>query len=182
MNLAWLGTAAKSWRFWLAVGLTLVVTVANLAVAPKRLPFTKGNRDFNVSQVIESRGWVEAAPVVLANHFRKVTVTNVGDRFGAGFGFERELVDIFGVQKVLRKSDPIDVRDRITATELKPFVQFEAEVHCSGRTSKYCGFQIAWNPKRVKRDVTFVGVLTTDDSYALIEKNLLLGLLAGGGN
>ena len=180
MKPGWMNETLKSWRFWLAAVTLVAVAFANVALAPKRLPFTKGNREFNVSRMIESRQWVEAAPVVLTNHFRKVTVTNVGDRFGNGFGFERELVDIFGVAEVRRASDPIDVRDRLSLDELKPYQQFAAEVHCSGRTSKYCGFQIYWNAKSAARDVTFIGVLTSDDSYALVEKHLLLALLGGG--
>jgi hypothetical protein len=179
MRPAWLEGAPRKWQFWVAVIALIVITVANLKVAPWRLPFTKGNRDFNVAQMIESRRWVEAAPVVLTNHFRKVTVTNTGDRFKEGFGFERELVGIFGVAAVHRKNNPVDVRDRLSAAQLAPFSQYKSTVHCSGRTSKYCGFQIYWNPKRAPRDVTFVGVLTKDNAYGLIESGLLKQLLGG---
>ena len=173
MRPTWLNGAGRSWRFWVAILVLILVTVANLKFAPWRLPFTKGNRDFNVAQMIESRRWVEAAPVVLTNHFRKVTVTNVGDRFKDGFGFERELVGIFGVAAVHRKNNPVDVRDRLTAAQLAPFSQYKSTVHCSGRTSKYCGLQIYWNPKLAPRDATFVGILTSDNSYGLIESTLL---------
>ena len=179
MKPSWIGGAGRSWKFWIALILLVLVTVANLKIAPWRLPFTKGNRDFNVSQMIESRRWVEAAPVVLANHFRKVSVTNVGDRFKDGFGFERELVGIFGVASVHRKNNPVDVRDRLNVDNLAPFSHYKSEVHCSGRTSKYCGFQIFWDQKLVPRDVTFVGILTSDNSYGLIESGLLSRLLGG---
>ncbi len=179
MRPAWLKGAGRSWRFWLAIIVLILVTVANLKVAPWRLPFTKGNRDFNVAQMIESRRWVEAAPVVLTNHFRKVTVTNTGDRFKNGFGFERELVGIFGVTAVHRKNNPVDVRDRLSASQLASFSKYKSTVHCSGRTSKYCGFQIFWDQKQAPRDATFVGLLTSDNAYGLIEASLLKRLLGG---
>ncbi|MEN9753185.1 MAG: hypothetical protein RL670_876 [Actinomycetota bacterium] len=173
----WFGEATKSWRFWLVALSCLTVAFANVAAAPKRLPFTKGNHDFNVAQIIENTGWVEAAPVVLTNHFRKVSVSHVGDRFENGFGFERELVGIFGIASVQRATDPIDVRDRLTAAELAEFEQYRSEVHCSGRNSKYCDFQLIWDSKHAPRDARFIGLLTTDNSYALIEANLLKRLL-----
>jgi len=179
MKPSWLGGARRSWKFWVAVAVLVLVTVSNLTVAPWRLPFTKGNRDFNVSQMIESRRWVEAAPVVLTNHFRKVSVINIGDRFKDGFGFERELVGIFGVASVHRKNNPVDVRDRLNADQLAPYSQYKSKVHCSGRSSKYCGFQIFWDQKLAPRDATFVGILTSDKSYGLIESGLLSRLLGG---
>ncbi|MEN9752890.1 MAG: hypothetical protein RL670_581 [Actinomycetota bacterium] len=179
MNLKWLGDVTRNWRFWLVVLLTLAVAAANVAIAPKRLPFTKGNHDFNVAQIIEDLAWVEAAPVVLTNHFRKVSVTHIGDRFKNGFGFEHEIVGIFGIKSVLRASDPIDVRGRLSAAQLAPFSHYNSEVHCSGRNSKYCGFQIYWDAASAPRDATFVGLLTTADTYALIESNLLKRLLGG---
>jgi hypothetical protein len=161
-------------RTTLVIGMVIVVA-ANLFVAERALPFFKGNRDFTITRIIERKQWIESAPVVLANHFDKVTVLNVGDRFKNGFGFESELVAIYGIDSVDYANDPIDLQDFFTTVKLnrgKLFV-YESQVHCSGRKSKYCDMQLIWDKKAMNNYRTFVGVQTGENAYALVDTLVL---------
>jgi hypothetical protein len=194
----------KAWRF-IALAVVIVgIVIANIALAPiasiddgkggfvdrRVLPFSKGYTLFKVSEIVEDYAWVEAAPVVLANHFKHVHVYNVGDVLKNGFSFQQELVRIYKTDSVDRSHDPIDLRGKINFTALNVFKQYPARAqykggtlppdtaptHCGGRVSKYCAFSIYWDDRFPTTSATFVGVRLSDNSYALVEKNLLAKL------
>ena len=164
-----------NWRKALLVAGMLAVVYGNIFVAERALPFFGDNRAFSVAKIIEQKHWIESAPVVLTNHFDKVQVLNVGDRFKNGFGFETELVAIYGIESVDYEHDPIDLRDFFATVKLNrgKFFVYDSEVHCSGRNSKYCDMQLIWDKKAKAKDRTFVGVRTGNDSYALVDQLVL---------
>ena len=161
-------------RTALVIGMIIVVAV-NLFVAERALPFFKDNRDFSITRIIERKHWIESAPVVLGNHFDKVTVLNVGDRFENGFGFESELVAIYKIASVDYQHDPIDLKDFFATVKLNrgQLFVYDSQVHCGGRKSKYCGMQLIWDKKAMNNYRTFVGVQTSEDSFALVDKLVL---------
>lgn len=172
-----------NWRLLALVAVMVTVVVGNLFIAERALPFFKENRDFTITRIIENKKWIESAPVVLTNHFDEVRVLNAGDRFENGFGFETELVSIYGIKSVDYARDPIDLREFFATVKLhrgKLFV-YESKVHCSGRKSKYCDMQLIWDKKAKAKDRTFVGVRTGDDAYALVDELVLTQWLGTDG-
>ena len=194
----------KAWRFIALAAAIVGIVAANLAFAPiasiddgeggfvdrRVLPFSKGYTLFKVSEIVEDYAWVEAAPVVLANHFKHVHVYRVGSVLKNGFSFQQELVRIYKIDSVDRSQDPLDLRGKISFTALSAYKQYPARsaykggtlppdlapTHCGGRKSKYCSFAIYWDDRFPTTSGTFVGVQLSDNSYALVEKNLLAKL------
>jgi hypothetical protein len=163
----------RSWRAWLLIVCMVVISAANAFGLPRNYPFYGNNNTFNINSVIEDAFWVEGAPVVLANHFDRVDVTNIGDRFKNGFGFQNELEVIFKIHKVDRSQDPVDVRGKIAMKTIKPYTRYKTTTHCSGRNSKYCKLILVWDGKNSAPYRTFVGARVEDNTYALIDSNLL---------
>jgi hypothetical protein len=174
----------KSWRFIALLAILGLIVVGNLTNRPAKLPFYSGYQLHQVNQMIEDMKWVEAAPVVLKNHFQHVHVTNVGKVTEKGFGFQNELVQIFHVDSVDRSQNPIDVRGKIAKSQLNEYQQYPsgnsikgAVTHCAGRDSKYCSFAIYWDNTFPTTSANFVGVQLLQNGYALVEKSLLEKLL-----
>jgi hypothetical protein len=151
----------------------VIISAANAFGLPRNYPFYGNNSTFNINSVIEDAHWVEGAPVVLSNHFDRVEITNIGDRFKNGFGLQDELVQIFKIKKVDRTEDPIDVRGVIPNAKIKPYTRYKTTTHCSGRNSKYCQLYLVWDGKNSAPYRTFVGARIQDNTYALIDSNLL---------
>ncbi len=194
----------KAWRFIALAAAIVGIVFANLTYAPvasvddgkggfvdrRVLPFSKGYNLFDVSEIVEDYAWVEAAPVVLANHFKHVHVYRVGSVLKNGFSFQQELVRIYKIDSVDRSQDPVDLRGKVSLDTLSAYKQYPkgnvykggklppdmAPTHCGGRKSKYCAFAIYWDDRFPTTSATFIGVQMSDNSYGLVEKNLLAKL------
>jgi hypothetical protein len=186
----------KSWRFWLVNLVMLSVSVLNLFVLEHSTPFMGHNKTYNINRIIEHAHWVEGAPVVLSNHFSTVHVTNIGDRFKNGFGFQSELVDIFKVKSVDRSQDPIDLQGKVTLKQLLHYRHYLTTTHCSGGSSKYCNLYLVWDAYNSAPYRTFIGVRVEDTmsmfnpqnpatkprlvhTFVLLDSNLYRNLIGG---
>ena len=165
-------------RFGLAAAVLLIVAVLNRLIAPVDEPFFGGNgiwqdQNFDVSTTVIEAEWIEAAPIVLAESFEPVSVSNIGDRFENGIGFERELVEMYGVDEVNRNDDPLTAEFEIA--EFEDEIKFQSDTHCT-RTdgSKYCDLFVAWdeNLTPLGSEASFVTVDFGDYQFGIIEVQL----------
>jgi hypothetical protein len=167
-----------SLRFAIAATVLLLIAIANRLIAPVDEPFFGGNgiwqeQNFEVTENVIDAEWIEAAPIVLAENFEPVKITNIGDRFENGIGFERELVTIYGVDEVDRTEDPISTS--LDESEFEEFIQFESTTHCTRDDgSKYCDLFIAWDETLTPTGnaAEFLTVNFGDYQFAIIEKKL----------
>ncbi len=167
-----------SLRFAIAATVLLLVAIANRLIAPVDEPFFGGNgiwqeQNFKVTENVIDAQWIEAAPIVLAENFEPVKITNIGDRFENGIGFERELVTMYGVDEVSRSRDPISTN--LSTSEFEDFIQFESTTHCTRDDgSKYCDLFIAWDETLTPRgsQAEFITVNFGEYQFAIIEKKL----------
>ncbi len=167
-----------SLRFAVAATALLLVAITNKLIAPVDEPFFGGNgiwqdQNFLVTDEVIDAQWIEAAPIVLAKNFEPVRITNIGDRFENGIGFERELVEIYGVDEVDRTNDPMTTE--LSVSDFQDFIQFESTTHCTRDDgSKYCDLFIAWSDdlSPTGGQAEFVTVNFGDYQFAIIEKKL----------
>lgn len=167
-----------SLRFAIAATVLLLIAIANRLIAPVDEPFFGGNgiwqeQNFEVTENVIDAQWIGAAPIVLAENFDRVSITNLGDRFENGISFERELVEIYGVDEVDRTEDPISTS--LDESEFEEFIQFESLTHCTRDDgSKYCDLFIAWDETLTPtgNPAEFITVNFGDYQFAIIEKKL----------
>lgn len=137
-------------------------------------PVERNIRPFDVSELLISERWQEAAPIFLAENFEYLEVKNVGSEKELGFSFQRELVSGFGDYQVNRDA-PLALLD--LSTEAKELLaqssKYEIEPFCDvNPNSKYCDLVIAWD-EDVSDTAVFIGVRMGPASFALIEQMLL---------
>lgn len=167
-----------SLRFALAATVLVLIAIANRLIAPIDEPFFGGNgiwqeQNFDVSAKVVDSDWIEAAPIVLAENFDPVEITNLGDRFGDGIGFERELVAMYGVERADRTQDPI--KTSLDNSEFEEFIQFQSRTNCTRDDSnKYCDLFIAWDEMitPIGTAAEFITFDFGDYQFAIIEKKL----------
>ena len=167
-----------NFRFGLVASVFVLIAIANRLFAPVDEPFFGGNgiwqdQNFDVTTTVIEAEWIEAAPVVLAENFEPVKITNLGDRFENGIGFERELVDIYGVDSVERETDPIQTS--LPIAEFEKFIEFQSDTHCTRDDgSKYCDLFIAWDEQLtpVGTAAEFVTVDFGDYQFGIVETQL----------
>lgn len=167
-----------SLRFAIAATVLLLIAIANRLIAPVDEPFFGGNgiwqeQNFEVTENVIDAQWIGAAPIVLAENFETVRITNLGDRFENGISFERELVAIYGVDEVDRTEDPISTN--LNTSEFEEFIQFESTTHCTRDDgSKYCDLFIAWDEALtpIGNQAEFITVNFGEYQFAIIEKKL----------
>lgn len=186
----------KSWRFWVLNLVMAAVAFVNLFVLSHSAPFMGHNKTYNINRIIEHAHWVEGAPVVLSNHFSTVHVSNIGDRFKNGFGFEDELIGIFKIKSVDRSQDPINLQGKMTLKQLLHYRHYATTAHCSGQTSKYCNLYLIWDAGNSAPYRSFIGVQVEDTmslknqddpgakarlvkTFVLLDSNLYRNLIGG---
>ena len=151
----------------------LVVAGINL-FSWSEAPVEKNVRPFDISELLISERWQEAAPIFLAENFENLEVKNVGSEQELGFSFQRELVSGYGDYQVNRDA-PIKLLD-LSADAKEPLEQsskYEIEPFCDiNPNSKYCNLVIAWD-EDVSDSAVFIGAQTGPASFALIEQELL---------
>ena len=175
----WLN-AKEDWRFLTAVGLLLMVMLANLLVAQWRAPF-EVNYDARTSfEIAEREKWIKGAPLIIAKNFGVAEVVNVGEGVPESFVFERTLADIYDVGADY-SAPPVDLKALAPelGQALAPYVQHQSEVFCNYEQAKYCDLQIAWQPRDLyPTPMVFVAVVLSDGHFGLIESGLLDELVA----
>lgn len=155
--------------------LTLLLVVAGINLFSwSEPPIERDPRPFDISELLISEKWQEAAPIFLAENFENLEVKNVGSEQKLGFSFQRELVSGYGNYEVNRdppiklldlSTDARDLLERNKKYEIGPFCDIK-----SG--GKYCDLLIAWD-EDVGDNAVFVGAQTGPASFALIEQGLL---------
>ena len=192
----------KNWRFLAIVAITVAVLGGNaLSIATGSRPFTHTNGEFRVNHYIGDSSWVENAPLVLSNHFKKVHLVDVKNVLtvekGAvnpqvqGFGVQDEIVRIFNHASADYTNYPLDYREvyfdpatklhkEITRASLlkyrywMPSGEGYMNVHCAPLVAKNCTLGLYWDKYKTHRrdSVTFVAVRVHNNFFALIEQNL----------
>ena len=192
----------KNWRLALIVLVTLGVLAGNaISLKSGARPFTHTNTEFRVNHYIGDSAWVENAPLILSNHFRKVRLLNVKNvltvpkgTVGAkveGFGVQDEIVRIFNHASADYSQSPLDYRDVyfdpqtkkdkvLTRAKLLPYRywlpsgQGYMNVHCAPLVEHNCTLGLYWDAKLTHRSdsVAFVAVRVHKNFFALIEQQL----------
>lgn len=165
-------------RFGLAASVLVTIAVLNRLIAPVDEPFFGGNgiwqdQNFDVSTTVIEAEWIEAAPIVLAENFEPVSVSNIGDRFENGIGFERELVEMYGVDEVDRTANPLTTELKVE--DFENAIKFESDTHCTRPDgSKYCDLFIAWDESLTPTgsEANFITVDFGDYQFGIIEQQL----------
>lgn len=137
-------------------------------------PIEQNDRPFDVTELLISENWQEAAPIFLAENFENLAVTNVGSEQELGFSFQRELVSGYGEFEVNRDA-PIDLRDLPSESLelIKLNSKYEIEPFCDvNEDGKYCDLVISWD-QDVSETAVFIGVRIGETEFALIEQKLL---------
>lgn len=179
MSDRWL-KARQNWRFLTAVGLLLVVLIANMLVAQWRAPFEVNYDARTTAEVAEKEQWISGAPLIIANNFAIAKVVNVGEGVPESFAFQETHAKIYKVGADY-SAPPLDLKTLAPELPqaLEPFVQHQSQVFCNYEQAKYCDLQIAWQPRELyPTPIIFVGVVLSDGHFGLIESSLLDELVA----
>jgi len=191
-----------NWRLVLIALVTLGVLAGNAySLKSGARPFTHTNTEFRVNHYIGDSSWVENAPLILSNHFRKVRLLDVKNELTVkdmksakveGFGVQDEIVRIFNNASADYSHSPLDYREVYfdPATKLHKVITREGllkyrhwlpsgngymNVHCAPLVEHNCTLGLYWNPRQTHRhdSVAFVAVRVHNNFFALIEQNLI---------
>lgn len=159
--------------------LTLALMFIDVRVARREIPFGINQGGYQIEQVLTSRGWVSSAPIFLAQNFKQVRVTNVGDQTKKGFGFSDQILQIWKAGTTDATQDPIDLRDKPGLEKLVSVSKKNTKAYCSQFLRLFCRLDIIWDDQANRDFSVFVGVQLSDTGYGLVEEKLLNRFLAG---
>jgi len=159
--------------------ITLALVFIDLRVARRELPFGINEGGYQIEHVLTSRHWVSSAPIFLAENFKEVRVTNVGDQTKGGFGFSDQILQIWKAGTTDASEDPIDLRGKPKLDKLISLSKENTKAYCAQFQRLFCRLDIVWDSSANLDYSVFVGVQTSDTDYGLIEAGLLKRFLAG---
>lgn len=150
----------------------LLAGAMNLWAFPRSVVVQQSGTDFDIGRFVEANRFDESAPVVLTNHFNRVSVRNLGDPKKSGINFSTELSRIFGIRNVNR-DEPIDIRQQEIWSKLSPYLQYSSRAKCAvNRKTQSCRVLLIWNPADHRLNRTFITYRVSNRGFALIDSQI----------
>lgn len=163
---------AKNLDITLVSAVTALILFANGFIAQKAVPFfPRANKGFTTESVLVATRWVSSAPIVLAQNFKTVELTNVGEAKVNGFGFSDQIQQVWHGGTVDFTEVPIDLTSNAASKKLIDLSKYESNTYCPSQL--FCGLNVIWDDQADHDKSKFVGVQFAKTSYGLVESKLL---------